>query len=514
VLARADPTAIEKASEAVEKLPVLERCADIDALLDERGPPRDSLQAAAVDALERRMIEAEALDNLGKADDGLAVMIAVNAEAEALGDEATRVRAALSLGRLQYGIGDYQSAEATLRRTYHDAIVAGMPEQAAAAARQLVSVVGGGAGLVRPADGRAWAFHAEAFTEAVGTSEDYADYLMGLGDVAKMQGEYAEARTHFERALEQYEALRPDHPGVIAAISQLASVATFDGEIEQALAYYQRALALLQRTRDPSHPDIGRMYLSLGEVAYNDGRYADARTYLESAAEVFEAALGPEHPLLGYTLGTLGSVEGWQGDFVSGRAQLERGIRIIEGSVGREHYYYANAENKLGALAFLAGDYSDAGEHYELARASLERQLGPTHPSVGIALANLGELALAQRAYPLALERADAALAILEPKLDPESGNLLLVLDTRGQALVELGRPSEAIEPLRRVLGARTHDDARTLAPTRFALARALLDSGGDRQEPRALAEQARDAYVGADSRAERQRVEAWLAEL
>jgi tetratricopeptide (TPR) repeat protein len=218
--------------------------------------------------------------------------------------------------------------------------------------------------------------------------------------------------------------------------------------------------------------------------------------------------------LLGYTLGSLGYFAGWQGDFASGRAQLERSIRIIEASVGREHYYYADAQGKLGALLFLAGDYAEAGEHYELARASLERQMGPTHYSVGIALGNLAELALAQRSYPSALERADAALAILEAKLGLEHTDLLLALETRGRALLELARPSEAIEPLRRVLGIREHDDPRTLAPTRFALARALLDSGGDRQEARSLAQQARDAYVGGGDETERQRVEAWLTEL
>jgi tetratricopeptide (TPR) repeat protein len=514
VLARADPTAIENASEAVEKLPALDRCADLDTLLDEQGPPRDPLLAAAVETLERRMIEAKALDNLGKADEGLTLMTAVVAEAEALGDEATRVRASVSLGRLQHHAGDSQAAEVTLRRAYREAIVAGMPEQAANAARELVIVVGGAAGLVRPADGRTWAFHAEAFTQAVGTPEEHADYLMGLGNVAKMDSEYPEAREQFERALEQYESLRPDHPGVIAAITQLANVAAFEGEIEQALVHYQRALALLQRTRDPSHPDIGRMYLSLGELASQDGRYADARTYLESAVTNLEASLGPEHLLFGYTLGTLGYVAGWQGDFVIGRAQLERSIGIIETSVGREHYYFAEAQGKLGALAFLAGDYVDAGEHYELARASLERQMGPTHPSVGIELGNLGELALVQRAYPSALEHADAALAILEPKLGLEHLELVLALDTRGQALLELGRPSEAIEPLRRVLGIRAHEEPLALAPARFALARALLDSGGDRDEARSLAQQAHDAYVGNDSKTERQRVEAWLSEL
>jgi tetratricopeptide (TPR) repeat protein len=512
VLARADPTAIENASEAVEKLPALDRCANIDALDGGGSSSRDPLLATAIDALERRMIQARALDNLGKADEGLALMLEVNAEAEALGDAGTRVRAGLSLGRLQYSAGDYQGAETTLRRSYRDAIVAGMPEQAAAAARQLVSVVGS-VGLVRPADGRTWAFHAEAFTRAVGSPEDHADYLMGLGDVAKVSSEYAEAREQFERAREQYASLRPDHPGVIKAISQLASIATFEGEIEQALDHYELALALLQRTRDPSHPDIGRMYLSLGEIASQVGRYADARTYLESAVANFEASLGPDHPLLGYTLGSLGYVAGWQHDFASGRLQLERSVRIIEASVGPEHYYYADAQGKLGALLFLAGDYTDAGEHYEIARASYERQMGPTHPSVGIAIGNLAELALVERAYPSALERADAALAILEPKVGREHLDLLLPLDTRGQALLELGRPSEAIEPLRRVLGIREHDDPRTLAPTRFALARALLDSGGDRQEARALAQQARDAYAGSDDETERQRVEAWLSE-
>ena len=450
VLAHPDATAIENASEAIEKLPTLDRCADIDALLDERAPPKDPLLAAAIDELEQQMIEVEALDNLGKASEGLARVTEIHARALALGDLATRVAAELMLGRLQFSAGDYQGAEATLRLTYRDAIVAGMLEPAGAAARRLVFVVGGGAGLLRPDDGRVWAFHAEALTEAVGTPEDHADYQMSVGAVAQMQGEYAEAREHYERALEQYEALRPDHPDIIEAITHVASVAMFQGKFDEAIAYYQRGLALLQRTRDPGHPDIGRTYLSLGEVEGQVGRYDEALEYLESAVANFESSLGPDHPLLGFTLASLGYVAGWQGDFENGRKQLERSIRIIEASVGREHYYYADAQGKLGALLFFAKEYDAAGEHYELARASLAKQMGPTHTSVGVAISNLAELALVQKNYALALERADAALAILEPKLGVDHLDLALALDTRGQALLELGRASEASETLAR----------------------------------------------------------------
>jgi hypothetical protein len=83
-----------------------------------------------------------------------------------------------------------------------------------------------------------------------------------------------------------------------------------------------------------------------------------------------------------------------------------------------------------------------------------------------------------------------------------------------GQALLQQGKAAEAVTPLERALELRTlaNEVHQDLGATRFALARALWDGGGDRSRARALAAAARDDYLSLESRtAKRQEVDRWL---
>ncbi len=472
VLADADSAALERALDAVEGLPSLDACADRDALLHEDAelPPE---RAATREDVERRVIAVETLDVLGQHAVALERMRPIAATADASGDQALRARVYLALGRAQQSNGNYRDAELALRESYRAALLAGQLRRAGDAARALVEVVGGGTGLARPGEGRAWAFHAEALTESSGSPLDRADYHVDIGEVDKMDGRYPDARAHFELALALYDELDSDLARRLRALTGLANTEVYLGDIAASASLYRRALELVVERRGPRHPQAASLHMSLGDVYSQVGRWSEARSELEAAVAIFEVALGPRHPTLGFALGVLGYVAGWQGDYAFARTTLERSVTILEGSVGRDHYYYSDAVGKLGAVEYLAGDYAAAGEHYEFARASLERQMGADHPSVGVALGNLAELALTQHDAALALARADAALAILEPKIGHDHFDLLLPLDIRGRALLELGRAREAIPTLERciTIHERERHDAAGLATLRDALA-------------------------------------------
>jgi tetratricopeptide (TPR) repeat protein/predicted Ser/Thr protein kinase len=428
-LAQADATAVESAVAAVDGLPQISECSDLEVLDESTSPSPEA------DALEQRLIAARALENLGKIEDALQLVAAVVEEAEQLDDERVRVHASQALGRLQQFAGDYEAAAATLEQTYRAAIMAGMFDEAATAARRIIVVLGGARGLARPKDGRAWALHAEVLTKAAGSEEDYAQYEIDIGELDTMDGEYASARAHYERALAIYEGLPNGQYGVIAATTRLANAVGYAADFAAARRHYERSLAILEQTLDPTHPDIGRMHLSLGDTALQEKRYTEARDSLQAALTIFEQALGPEHPLVGYTLGSLGYVEGWADNPVVARKHLERAIALLEAAVGVDHYYYAEANSKMGSVAQLAGDYAGAKEYYERARASMERTMGPDHPSVGYVLLNLGEVAVAQKDYALARTHAEAALAILQPKLAPDHPDIVLLQGILDKAL-------------------------------------------------------------------------------
>jgi tetratricopeptide (TPR) repeat protein/predicted Ser/Thr protein kinase len=429
-LGQADVTTVESAVAAVARLPQISECANVEALTEESTSPTPE-----VAALEQRLIAAEALENLGKIEDALKLVETVVQEANNLEDPRVRVHASQALGRLQQFAGNYEAAATTLEQTYRAAIMTGMLDEAATAARRLIVVLGGARGLARPRDGRAWALHAEVLTKAAGSEEDYAQYEIDIGELDTMDGEYASARTHYERALAIYEGLPNGQYGVIGATTRLANAEIYVGDLAAARRHYERSLAILEQTFDPTHPDIGRMHLSLGDTALQEKRYPEARDSLQAALTIFEQALGPGHPLVGYTMGSLGYVESWEENHGVARKHLERAIALLEASVGVDHYYYVEAQSKMGSVLHLAGDYADAKEHYERARAGMERTMGPDHPSVGYVLLNLAEVAVAQKEYELARTHAEAALAILQPKLAADHPDIELLREILADAL-------------------------------------------------------------------------------
>jgi tetratricopeptide (TPR) repeat protein len=66
-----------------------------------------------------------------------------------------------------------------------------------------------------------------------------------------------------------------------------------------------------------------------------------------------------------------------------------------------------------------------------------------------------------------------------------------------GLSYLALGKPQKAVVPLERALALREKNDPQAdhLGETRFALARALWDAGGNRNSALRLAVRARDDY-------------------
>jgi tetratricopeptide (TPR) repeat protein len=123
---------------------------------------------------------------------------------------------------------------------------------------------------------------------------------------------------------------------------------------------------------------------------------------------------------------------------------------------------------------------------------------GPAAADMPLVLSNRGEYLVALGRAAEAIPVFREALAIARANDGRETGWTAYPLTGIGQALLSLARPAEAVEPLEHALRLREANEpnASVVADTRFALARALWDGGGDRRRARALAAQARQAYA------------------
>jgi len=156
----------------------------------------------------------------------------------------------------------------------------------------------------------------------------------------------------------------------------------------------------------------------------------------------------------------------------------------------------------MAEALFARGDAPGALAMNLRAQEIFVRAYGEGSPWLAKVLSNRGEYLIAEGkaadAIPLFLD----ALGRWEPQLGPDHSYLAYPLTGLGVAQSKLGRFAEAVPPLERALRIREAHEPNQLqvADTRFALARALWDSGGDRARAVRLAEAARRFYDGGES--------------
>lgn len=158
--------------------------------------------------------------------------------------------------------------------------------------------------------------------------DEYAT-LMRLKGLCYMQkGKYDVAETMLLQALSLFEEL--DHEiygaGVAACYNYLGDVYRKQDHLDEAMAYYGRALAVGESLSFMN--GLGQIYSSMGQVHCLRGQYKEAMALLEKAVECLERN--------GYRWG-LERAEGWlaltcikTGDLKSAREHYRKGREISD----------------------------------------------------------------------------------------------------------------------------------------------------------------------------------------
>jgi tetratricopeptide (TPR) repeat protein len=312
-----------------------------------------------------------------------------------------------------------------------------------------------------------------AEARAVGYGPLLAEILGTTGLAQRSGGDAAAADRSFEEAIEVAIASRDD-AAAADTISLLAgSISTDFGRDLEAGRLIGLGEAILARL-GPGH-DRTRSWLEVarGNVRANEGNVAEAQRAYRRAVALKEKALGPDHPDVALSL------------------------------------------NNLSDELLAGGDARAALEPNSRAIAIVTQAFGPESGQLGRLLSNRGEVLNALGRSREALPLFDRSLQVWPRAIGADSELLAYPLTGKGEALLLLGRAREAIAPLERALALRvaTHETRSPLGDTRFALARALWDSGGDQTRARALAAAARDDFAALPPNpASRARAEAWLA--
>ena len=225
------------------------------------------------------------------------------------------------------------------------------------------------------------------------------EYLLKAGRRAQQVYANTAAIDYFQRALPLLsDGERP------VVLLDLGRVLELVGQWQEAKTIYEQAMDLAQSAGDPQAQ--AWCETSIGELLRKRGQYADATAWLARAQAAFEQV--NDRAGVAQVLHYRGTLANQQGD-------VELAQRLYEQSLGirqelDDRAKIASLYSNLGIVARHRGDNLEAGRLYEESLA-IRQELGDRW-AIGVSLNNLGNLALGQGHYAEARARLENALAI------------------------------------------------------------------------------------------------------
>ncbi len=246
----------------------------------------------------------------------------------------------------------------------------------------------------RVEDGLAYLEKARAHLNA-GEGESEMRTLAHLGRASQRMGEYSQARSHYQAALD-LNAAKGAHDLRCACLQGLGVVAFSQGEFTSASEYIQEGLNQARR-----YELMNRQAALLS----NQGTLLVSQAEPEKAIESFRESLRltrgmNDHALEGVLLSNLGSLAAQEGDLEAAGAYFEESYELAR--AGGDRQSMAILLHNLGTLASDRGEPGQARDYFEQALGEA-RQMGDRAQSSRI-LANLGALHTAQGRYEQALK--------------------------------------------------------------------------------------------------------------
>lgn len=387
-LVGADAPTVEKAHALATSLPSLGACNDLEALQAEVPPPEDEVDRAAVRELEADLAAARTRLGVGDYAGALALTKDMADVIEALAYEPIRTSWLLVTARAQDGLGEYAAAEASFSAALRSALQSRQPALAAAAAQELILVVGGE--QHRHGEGLAYAQTALGLAAALGP-EAQARARSSVANIYGLQGDVAGAETELRAALTLWESIDATSLGSASARANLAIVLAMQGNVTEAESTLRAALTIYEARLGPDHPQIAALRNNLAVMvrrresaaAGSNPTSSDATTSAvdeaRKAIAIYEKSLGAEHPDLAGAYSNLGNALRTSGKHAEAEANYRRAIAMWDATVGPDNPSVVYGLDGLGAVLMDLGRATEAVAPLERAHALCQNgRVSPT----------------------------------------------------------------------------------------------------------------------------------------
>jgi tetratricopeptide (TPR) repeat protein len=276
-------------------------------------------------------------------------------------------------------------------------------------------------------------------------------------DEAYRAGRFADALFYVQKLQVSYEQrLSPNDPYLASLLFSVANVYRLNSRADEAIAIYNRALAIRERAYGPDDIRVGQVLNMIG-ITYNDhGYYAEAEQAFKRSIAIAEISHKPGEITAG--LSTLAEAYARQGRYADAVSLAERAV------AERMRVAKADDQDIPIQLEQLGSCYHELGRDAE-AEPMLNRALAmeqkllqkfgaspATETRVASAMQTLATLHRDRRRYEEAEKLYLGALNLLQNRRSPDDPGLTTPLTGLGALYRKQGKYAEAENIYKRVI--------------------------------------------------------------
>ena len=482
VLLEGGEQTVRRARKIVQRLPPLDRCADTDALMAALPPPDDPERAAEVEAIRAKLARVRTLSHAGQQPAALELAEPLMPEAEATEYVPLIAEMHWHLAELYSDLAKLELSAQHASQAYWAAVEVGHDDMMIRSALVNVHVLG--VELQRFEEADKWAKHAEAAVQKVGLGGlSEAALEARIGSLRIRQRKPKEAIERLSRSLEITLEIEGPDSLEVAHIRGNLSIALRDvGCIEESAEQARLGIEATKAQLGADHPDLipKLMQVAMGHRAAK--RNEQARELYEQALAISDSAFGPDHRDAGILLLNLGNILREEGHDAEARERYLRSREILEKALGPDHPYLAALRSSIALTLQNEGKLDEARAMYEETFVAFRNVEGNDRELAGIAANNVGNILLDQGKPKEAIRYQLESREILIAVHGPDNVMVASPSEGLGDGYMMTGQPEEAIEMVEDALRIRTLAKEELASRNHLVLARALWDSGRDRE--------------------------------
>ena len=203
-----------------------------------------------------------------------------------------------------------------------------------------------------------------------GSETPLATSFEKLGQLLEQKGDYTAAEANLLKAHAILEKGKPpDQHAIYRSARRLAFLCDNLGQSEEAVDFYQKAIAAGTQLGDLPHSDLGTMLNNVALIFRKSGRQKKAEPYYLHALQIYEKQLGPNHADVASVLNNLAVFYTNERRYTEAENVHLRALTIREKLYPPAHPDIAQSKCNLAVVYHSRGDYAKAAEFY---RASLK----------------------------------------------------------------------------------------------------------------------------------------------